>query len=125
MVLSQSGMTRMRVDTEIVAGRLITSVDHFRPLVDHHQVSIVGKVPPMVCMIPMQVLTAIHRIVVTVVVGVVSNAVVGMNAMSIGNARLLDDSRVRLEIRMVTRNTLNGTLPYREITSGFLVEHCS
>ncbi|EAT91390.2 hypothetical protein SNOG_01741 [Parastagonospora nodorum SN15] len=49
MVLSQSDMIQMKVDTEIVAGRLITSVDNLRPLVDHRQMSIAGKAPPMVC----------------------------------------------------------------------------
>lgn len=128
MVLNQSDMIQMKIDTEIVAGRLITSADNLRPLVDHRQMSTAGKVPPMVCMIPMQVLTATRRVVLIVVneaVGVVSNAAVEMTEMSIGNARLRDDSRARLEIRMVTQSTLNGITTCRETTSGSLVAPCS
>jgi hypothetical protein len=128
MVLSQSDMIQMKVDTEIVAGRLITSVDNLRPLVDHRQVSIAGKAPPMVCMIPMQALTATHRVVLIVVnevAGVVSNVAVEMTEMSIGNVRLRDDSRVRLEILMVTQSTLNGIITCLETISGSLVAPCS
>jgi hypothetical protein len=80
----------------------------------------------MVFMNQVQALTTARIVlnVVTAVAVAVSNAVVAMIVMSIDNARLLDDSRVHLEIRMVTPSTLNGTTHYREIISEFSVARC-
>jgi hypothetical protein len=121
MVFLLTVMIPMKVDFETVAGRLIISVDS-RLLIDHHPTSTAEKVLRMVCMTQMQVLMATHRIILSVVsaaVAGVSSEVVAMIAMSIANARLLDDSQAHLEMHMVTPSTLSGTTLYPEITSGF------
>jgi hypothetical protein len=81
----------------------------------------------MVFMILTLVLMAMHRtrmIVVNAVVAGVSSEVVAMTVMSIVNARLLDANRVRLEMHMVTRSSLNGTVPSRETILGCSVARC-
>jgi hypothetical protein len=123
MMLRPNDMTRMRVGIETAAGRLTFSVT-IHHLVDHRPTSIVGRVPHMVFMTQMQALMAM-QVALSAVVVVVSNVAAATTVMSIVNARLRGASRVRLEMRMVTQSTLNGTTACRETTSGFSAAHCS
>jgi hypothetical protein len=126
MVFSQNDMIQMRVDIEIVAGRLIFSVDSLLRI-DRHPALTAGRAQRMVFMTLVQALMATVRVVLNVVIAVVvavSNEVAVMIAMSTDSARLLDASRAHLEMLMVTPSTLNGTTPYREIISGSSVARC-